>query len=151
MLFGLFLTLGVAVLSIALRSFQNSYSQRAGALGILVASFLAIYFITGSLMPGEEWATEEQHKALWLSRGRDNPNPARFTEEVMTLDGVKLYDLLQFGADGCASYRQLYMGPEPAPLRYCLLTDSQTMEDRCQTFSEALEKIIAFELGDTEE
>ena len=69
----------------------------------------------------------------------------------MTLDGVKLYDLLQFGADGCGSYRQLYMGPEPAPLRYCLLTESQTMEDRSQTFSEALEKIIAFELGDTEE
>jgi len=52
MLFGLFLTLGVAVLSIALRSFQNSYSQRAGALGILVASFLAIYFITGNWVLG---------------------------------------------------------------------------------------------------
>ena len=52
MLFGLFLTLGVAVLSIALRSFQNSYSQRAGALGILFASFLAIYFITGNWVLG---------------------------------------------------------------------------------------------------
>src|SRR5919106_4201567 len=52
MLFGFFLTLGVAVLSIALRSFQNSYSQKAGALGILIATFLAVYFITSSWVLG---------------------------------------------------------------------------------------------------
>src|SRR5216117_347404 len=52
MLFPLFLTLGVALLSVGLRSFQNSYSQKAGALGILVASFLAIYFVTGSWVLG---------------------------------------------------------------------------------------------------
>src|SRR6478609_2688881 len=52
MLFGLFLTLGVAVLSVALRSFQSSFSQKAGALGILVSSFLAVYFITGSWLLG---------------------------------------------------------------------------------------------------
>ena len=52
MLFGVFLTLGVAMLSVALRSFQNSYSQKAGALGILIASFLAIFFITGSWVLG---------------------------------------------------------------------------------------------------
>src|SRR5215469_3141907 len=52
MLFGLFLTLGVAVLSIALRSFQNSYSQKAGALGILVTTFLAVYFATNSFLLG---------------------------------------------------------------------------------------------------
>jgi len=52
MLFPLFLTLGVALLSVGLRSFPNSYSQKAGALGILVASFLAVYFITGSWVLG---------------------------------------------------------------------------------------------------
>src|SRR5438309_10676756 len=52
MLFGVFLTLGVGVLSIGLRSFQNSYPQKAGALGILAATFLAIYFISGSWMWG---------------------------------------------------------------------------------------------------
>jgi hypothetical protein len=52
MLFGLFLTLGVAVLSVALRSFQTSFSQKAGALGILISSYLAIYFITGSWILG---------------------------------------------------------------------------------------------------
>ena len=52
MLFNLFLTLGVAVLSIALRSFQSSFAQKAGAIGILVVSYLAIYFITRSQILG---------------------------------------------------------------------------------------------------
>ena len=52
MLFGFFLTLGVAVLSVALRSFQSSFAQKSGALGILVASFLLVYFATGNWMLG---------------------------------------------------------------------------------------------------
>ena len=52
MLFGLFITLGVAVLSVALRSYQSSISQKVGAFGILTASFLAIYYITGSWVLG---------------------------------------------------------------------------------------------------
>jgi hypothetical protein len=52
MLFGLLMTLGVFVLSIALRSYQTSFAQKAGALGILTASFLAVYFITGSFAWG---------------------------------------------------------------------------------------------------
>lgn len=52
MLFGLFITLGVAVLSVALRSFQTSFAQKAGAFGILVATFLAVYFATGSWIFG---------------------------------------------------------------------------------------------------
>ena len=52
MLFGFFLTVGVAVLSAGLRSFQNSFAQKAGALGILAATFLGVYFITGSWMWG---------------------------------------------------------------------------------------------------
>jgi len=60
MLFGLFLTLGVAVLSVALRSFQSSFSQKAGALGILVSSYLAVFFITGS------WVLGLAAAASWL-------------------------------------------------------------------------------------
>lgn len=52
MLFGLLLTLGVAVLSVALRSFQSSLAQKAGALGILASTFLAVFFATGSWMIG---------------------------------------------------------------------------------------------------
>jgi hypothetical protein len=52
MLFDLLLTLGIAVLSVALRSYQTSFAQKAGAIGILTASFLAVYFATGSLWWG---------------------------------------------------------------------------------------------------
>jgi hypothetical protein len=52
LLFDLFLILGVAMLAVALRSFQSSFSQKAGALGILVASYLLVYFITNSHVLG---------------------------------------------------------------------------------------------------
>src|ERR1700746_2707333 len=52
MLFGLLLTLGVAVLSIGLRTFHNSYAQKAGALGILAATFLGFYFATNNWLWG---------------------------------------------------------------------------------------------------
>ncbi len=60
MLFGLLLTLGVAVLSVALRSYQHSLAQKAGAVGILVCTFLAVYFITGS------WIIGTIAALLWL-------------------------------------------------------------------------------------
>src|SRR6187549_920348 len=52
MLFGLLLTLGVAVLSVGLRTFHNSYTQKAGALGILAATFLGFYFATNNWVWG---------------------------------------------------------------------------------------------------
>src|SRR5437867_4477519 len=64
MLFGLLLTLGVAVLSVALRSYQTTFAQKLGALGVLIASFLAVYFITGNAAWGVAQAAiclNEQH------------------------------------------------------------------------------------------
>ena len=55
------------------------------------------------MTPGREWATVFEQTDLWLSRGRRNPDPQRFTEDVLTLDGVKLYDLLQFEAIAVAA------------------------------------------------
>src|SRR6476619_365221 len=52
MLFGLLLTLVVAVLSVGLRTFHNSYTQKAGALGILAATFLGLYFATNNWVWG---------------------------------------------------------------------------------------------------
>jgi hypothetical protein len=52
MLFGLFLTLGVAVLSVALRSYQTAFAQKVGAVGILVSTFLAVYFVSGNWIAG---------------------------------------------------------------------------------------------------
>src|SRR5437870_8409882 len=52
MLFKLFILLGAGVLAVALRSFQSSFSQKAGALAILVVTYLLFYFTTGSHLLG---------------------------------------------------------------------------------------------------
>lgn len=123
--------------------FPNCGGQFDSPATLIQDVAVPIYFVTGSSSPGEEWATSEQHTKLWLSRGQENPNPKKFTNKALTLGGVKLYDLLQFGSDGCGCYHQLYVGPAPAPLRYCLLMDSEEIENRANTFSEGLESIIA--------
>ena len=95
-----------------------------------------IYFVNGSLMVGEEWATVDEHKRLWLSQGKENPNPDSFTEEKLALNGVRLYDLFQIGADGSSGYFQAYLGPSPAPFQYCLLIDSGEIEMTFNSFTE---------------
>ena len=48
----LFIVLGVLVLSFGLRSFSSRILRKLGALGILVATFLAFYLPTGSIVAG---------------------------------------------------------------------------------------------------
>src|SRR5207237_7635029 len=52
MLFKLFILLGAGVLAVALRSFQSSFSQKAGATAILIVSYLLVYFATDSHVLG---------------------------------------------------------------------------------------------------
>src|SRR5436305_5019848 len=56
MLFKLFILLGVGVLAVALRSFQSSFSQKAGAIAILLVSYLIGYFIWDSHLLGAIFA-----------------------------------------------------------------------------------------------
>jgi len=78
---------------------------------------------------------------LWLSRGQFNPCPRNYTDEVLTVDGVKLYDLLQFGTD-FLGFHQLYVGPDPAPFRCCLLQEAGEITNRAASTSEWLDSII---------
>lgn len=52
MLFPFLLILGVALLSLALRSFHHTAFQKLGALGILSTSFLIGWFLTGYILAG---------------------------------------------------------------------------------------------------
>src|SRR5262249_16212062 len=52
MLFKLFILLGAGVLAVALRSFQSSFAQKAGAIAILAVSYLLIYFVTDNHVLG---------------------------------------------------------------------------------------------------
>ena len=52
MTFSIMLILGVAVLSVALRSFQGAFLQKLGAIGILATSFLVGYLPTQNFLLG---------------------------------------------------------------------------------------------------
>jgi len=108
-----------------------------------------IYFILGSMTPGAEWCSDEEHRRLWLTRGAQNPAPERFTEKALTFGGAKLYDLLQVGTNGCSCYHQLHLGAAPRPFAYCFLTEFQTMEDVSESFSSGIQKMISFYSGGT--
>jgi hypothetical protein len=100
-----------------------------------------VYFVTGSMTPGNEWATNEEQKKFYISHGIDNPNPMKFTKEILVLENIDLLDLVQFGSDGSCCYHQLYTG-NIKKIGYCLLTDYQTVENINISFSSALKMMF---------
>lgn len=83
-----------------------------------------IYFVSGSRTPGEEWASVEAHERLWISKGRLNPDPKRFTREAMDLEGVMLWDLLSVGWDGTGGHHNICVGEEAGSYEYCMIHQS---------------------------
>lgn len=109
---------------------------------IAMALDAPIYFVLGS-QGSDPWCREDEHRRVWTTRGQFNPAPAQFTDDALTLEGVKLYDLLQFGTNGLAGYHQTYVGPPPSHTGYCLLRDG-LMEDPMPTFSAGIEKLLSY-------
>ena len=97
-----------------------------------------LWMILGS----SEWASHEEQKRFYVTRGAFNPNPDKYTRECLAFEGVSLLDLLQFGTDGLGCYHQVFVGDSPGPIGYCLLTPEQTMEDRSPSFSEGLKLLL---------
>jgi hypothetical protein len=89
-----------------------------------------------------EWASEEDQRHFYRSRGGFNPAPKKFTARAVVLEDVNLLDLLQVGTDGCCCYHQLFVGLQPGPFGYCLLT-ADVIEDRAASFSEGLRLVLA--------
>jgi hypothetical protein len=89
-----------------------------------------------------DWATDDAQRRFYISRGRDNPDPTRFTASALSKPGFSLLDVLQIGTDGGCGYHQLYVGTDPRPFGYCLLYDMEVF-DKLPSFSEGLFKIVA--------
>jgi SMI1 / KNR4 family (SUKH-1) len=89
-----------------------------------------------------KWASDEAQRGFYISHGRENPDPKRFTTGVLTQMGFSLLDLLQIGTDGSCGYHQLFVGEDPAPFGYCLLLEDE-VSDKLPSFSEALFKILS--------
>jgi len=104
-----------------------------------------IYHVSGSYFSGDRWANLEEHKALWISRGAVNPNPERFTNEAMDLEGVKLWDLLAVGSDGCCGAFHIYTGDESPVYHFCMI-HSSNLEYTSDSFLEGFLRVLHDEL-----
>lgn len=104
-----------------------------------------IYHVTGSFFAGDPWANLEEHKALWISNGATNPNPNRFTNEALDLEGVKLWDLLEIGSDGCCGAFHIFTGDVPATYRFCMI-HSSVLEYTSGSYLEGFLRVLQNEL-----
>jgi hypothetical protein len=102
-----------------------------------------LYMILGS----SEWATDEDYRRFYVTRGAFNPGPRKYSEEDLLFENVNLLDLLQFGTNGGCCYHQVYVGEGKGPLGYCLLTPEKTMEDEAPSFSDGLKLILTHHLN----
>ena len=89
-----------------------------------------------------DWASEDDQRRFYRTRGGFNPAPNKFTASVLSFEDVNLLDLLQIGTDGSCCYHQLFVGSAPGPFGYCLLT-ADVIEDRAASFSDGLRMILA--------
>jgi hypothetical protein len=89
-----------------------------------------------------DWASEDAHRCYYISRGRENPDPQRFTSAAINQFGFSLLDLLQIGTDGGCGYLQVFVGDRPGPFGYCVLHETE-VEDKLPTFSDGLFSIVS--------
>jgi hypothetical protein len=94
------------------------------------------------LLGSTDWASPEEHRRLYATRGAFNPAPDRFTKETLNYQGVSLFDLLQIGSNGSCCYHQLCLGSAAGNFGYCLLTPEGTIEDKEPSFTDGLRRII---------
>jgi len=99
-----------------------------------------IYFILGGLVPGKEWATRDQHMQLWVSKGKANPAPGKFSAAALAYFGANLTDLLQIGTDGSAGYQMMHLA-SPSPIGYMVIPESGEPEFVSASFKEGIMRI----------
>ena len=103
-------------------------------------------FVLGSA----KWATTDEHRRFYASRGKWNPRPDLFTAKAMRILGdVNLFDLLQIGSDGQCCYHQLNLASPPRPFGYCLLEPDRIIEEPLPTFSDGLKNILTLAWRDS--
>lgn len=144
-MFEIFIVLGVAVLSFALRSFSNRAFRKIGALGILVATFLAFYFPTGSiaagvgglllwfLLPWLELLTRIRRLRLPVEKTLEHQSPpgasrfpafAEMTDEVEE-EGFEYVADTGWDWDGMNQFYRLFYDPESREQAAICLTEQE--------------------------
>ncbi len=147
MLFPIFLTLGVAALSMALRSYEHVILQKLGAIGVLATSFLVGYFLSGSaavgvfcalswlLLPWLEILTRVRNLRLPIEknlRHRAPPSEELFpalhgiTEEIER-EGFTHVDDAGWDWDDCQQFFRLFYKTEERSQSAICLIDQKDM------------------------
>jgi hypothetical protein len=120
--------------------YWSSYGDIYSPGDITNALAAPVYWALGSLTPGSEWASPEEHRELWLTRGMVNPAPGKFTKESLTYNGLSLLDLLQIGSDGCCGYQMLHLSAS-SDIEFVLINDSLEIEFQTSSFREGITKM----------
>lgn len=104
---------------------------------LVLVTAQSIFYPTGSA----DWASESAHIDLWISRGARNPDPSRFTLELLTLEEFFLLDWLQVAWDGHCGAFYGYMG-DGQPKHRCFLYNSGELDGRFASFSEGIRSFL---------
>ncbi len=123
----------------------------------------AIQFYTGCSTPGDDdWTDMYGLMRLWRSRGRDNPNKSKFTDDVLLVHSVSsekvfvagrfiekvipepiyIYNILPIGSNGVCCMHALHLPETPSSVGFCLLTDGQEVEKGCASFNAGIQNIL---------
>ena len=99
-----------------------------------------------------DWASGEEQQKFYVSRGVFNPNPEKFTPDVLTTEYGNLFDLMQIGTDGLCGYHLLGVASPPASFGYGLLDVQGGVNDMAGSFSDGLRHILNHHwMGENEE
>jgi hypothetical protein len=96
------------------------------------------------LLGSGSWASHEDQRRFYVTRGTFNPAPDKFIATVINYAGVDLLDLVQVGYDGMSCYYQLIC-PAASDSRpgFCKITPEGAFEDRHPSFEAGLNAILS--------
>lgn len=106
---------------------------------IIAATPGPMWMIKGSF----DWASDDDQREFYRTRGRFNPNPEKFSGHSVLHDGYNLLDVLQIGIDGSSGYIELFVGDGPGPFGCCVLYGADgEMEHSASDFSSFLQQLM---------
>lgn len=95
------------------------------------------------LLGSDSWASADEQRKFYTSRGVLNPNPSRFVNDVTVYNGIDLLDLIQMGTDGMCCYYQVSCIDSRCPIKFAKITPEATFEEVCPSFSAGLDTILS--------
>lgn len=95
------------------------------------------------LLGSSRWASDEDNRRFYITRGEFNPDPERLVSSVTKYDNIDILDLVQIGYDGMSCYYQLVCPITTRPqFGFCRITPDGVFDDRAESFSRGLTRML---------